>query len=138
MALPVSCLERRATQREEDDCGETERPSVGDEVANEPAVAGGPPKKVETEVDYIAPQYQTTFLQNLKTLKLWALLWSFFSIAGAGVVIIYNASFVYAALADEEVDNAIKTLLTVLYGVGSAVGRLMMSYFEVWSQKRKA
>ncbi|EKF27579.1 hypothetical protein MOQ_008692, partial [Trypanosoma cruzi marinkellei] len=56
----------------------------------------------------------------------------------AGVVIIYNASFVYAALADEEVDNAIKTLLTVLNGVGSAVGRLMMSYFEVWSQKRKA
>ncbi|PBJ79952.1 protein associated with differentiation 4 [Trypanosoma cruzi cruzi] len=138
MALPVSCLERRETQREEDDCGGTERPSAGDEVANEPAAAGGPPKKVETDVDYIAPQYQTTFLQNLKTLKLWALLWSFFCVAGAGFVIIYNASFVYAALADEEVDNAIKTLLTVLNGVGSAAGRLLMSYFEVWSQKRKA
>ncbi|PBJ79766.1 protein associated with differentiation 4 [Trypanosoma cruzi cruzi] len=138
MALPVSCLERRETQREEDDCGGTERPSAGDEVANEPAAAGGPPKKVETDVDYIAPQYQTTFLQNLKTLKLWALLWSFFCVAGAGVVIIYNASFVYAALADEEVDNAIKTLLTVLNGAGSAAGRLLMSYFEVWSQKRKA
>ncbi|PBJ74161.1 protein associated with differentiation 4 [Trypanosoma cruzi cruzi] len=138
MALPVSCLERRETQREEDDCGGTERPSAGDEVANEPAAAGGPPKKVETDVDYIAPQYQTTFLQNLKTLKLWAFLWSFFCVAGAGVVIIYNASFVYAALADEEVDNAIKTLLTVLNGVGSAAGRLLMSYFEVWSQKRKA
>ncbi|PWU84615.1 putative protein associated with differentiation 4 [Trypanosoma cruzi] len=138
MALPVSCLERRETQREEDDCGGTERPSAGDEVANEPAAAGGPPKKVETDVDYIAPQYQTTFLQNLKTLKLWAFLWSFFCVAGAGVVIIYNASFVYAALADEEVDNAIKTLLTVLNGAGSAAGRLLMSYFEVWSQKRKA
>ncbi|EKF39267.1 hypothetical protein MOQ_000512, partial [Trypanosoma cruzi marinkellei] len=138
MALPVSCLERRATQREEDDCGETERPSAGDEVANEPAVAGGPPKKVETDIDYIAPQYQTTFLQNLKTLKLWAFLWSIFSMGGTMFVIIYNASFIYAALADEEVDNAIKTLLTVLNGVGSAVGRLMMSYFEVWSQKRKA
>ncbi|KAF8281162.1 putative protein associated with differentiation 4 [Trypanosoma cruzi] len=91
MALPVSCLERRETQREEDDCGGTERPSAGDEVANEPAAAGGPPKKVETDVDYIAPQYQTTFLQNLKTLKLWALLWSFFCVAGAGFVIIYNA-----------------------------------------------
>ncbi|PBJ79923.1 protein associated with differentiation 4 [Trypanosoma cruzi cruzi] len=138
MALPVSCLERRETQREEDDCGGTERPSAGDEVANEPAAAGGPPKKVETDVDYIAPQYQTTFLQNLKTLKLWAFFWSIFSMGGAGVVIIYNASFVYAALADEEVDNAIKTLLTVLNGAGSAAGRLLMSYFEVWSQKRKA
>ncbi|PWV13477.1 putative protein associated with differentiation 4 [Trypanosoma cruzi] len=138
MALPVSCLERRETQREEDDCGGTERPSAGDEVANEPAVAGGPPKKVETDVDYIAPQYQTTFLQNLKTLKLWAFLWSIFSMGGTTFVIIYNASFVYAALADEEVDNAIKTLLTVLNGAGSAAGRLLMSYFEVWSQKRKA
>ncbi|PWV13286.1 putative protein associated with differentiation 4 [Trypanosoma cruzi] len=138
MALPVSCLERRETQREEDDCGGTERPSAGDEVANEPAAAGGPPKKVETDVDYIAPQYQTTFLQNLKTLKLWAFLWSVFSMGGTMFVIIYNASFVYAALADEEVDNAIKTLLTVLNGVGSAAGRLLMSYFEVWSQKRKA
>ncbi|RNC38188.1 hypothetical protein TcCL_NonESM12592, partial [Trypanosoma cruzi] len=63
---------------------------------------------------------------------------SFFCIAGSGFVIIYNASFLYAALADEEVDNAIKTLLTVLNGVGSAAGRLLMSYFEVWSQKRKA
>ncbi|KAF5216265.1 hypothetical protein ECC02_010976 [Trypanosoma cruzi] len=138
MALPVSCLERRETQREEEDCGGTERPSAGDEVANEPAAAGGPPKKVETDVDYIAPQYQTTFLQNLKTLKLWAFLWSVFSMGGTMFVIIYNASFVYAALADEEVDNAIKTLLTVLNGVGSAAGRLLMSYFEVWSQKRKA
>ncbi|EAN83910.1 hypothetical protein, conserved [Trypanosoma cruzi] len=138
MALPVSCLERRETQREEGDCGGTERPSAGDEVANEPAVAGGPPKKVETDVDYIAPQYQTTFLQNLKTLKLWAFLWSIFSMGGTTFVIIYNASFVYAALADEEVDNAIKTLLTVLNGAGSAAGRLLMSYFEVWSQKRKA
>ncbi|KAF8283389.1 putative protein associated with differentiation 8 [Trypanosoma cruzi] len=138
MALPVSCLERGETQREEDDCGGTERPSAGDEMANEPAAAGGPPKKVETDVDYIAPQYQTTFLQNLKTLKLWAFLWSVFSMGGTMFVIIYNASFVYAALADEEVDNAIKTLLTVLNGVGSAAGRLLMSYFEVWSQKRKA
>ncbi|PWU84618.1 putative protein associated with differentiation 4 [Trypanosoma cruzi] len=95
-------------------------------------------RRWKTDVDYIAPQYQTTFLQNLKTLKLWALLWCFFTLGGAGFVIIYNASFVYAALADEEVDNAIKTLLTVLNGVGSAAGRLLMSYFEVWSQKRKA
>ncbi|PBJ79911.1 protein associated with differentiation 4 [Trypanosoma cruzi cruzi] len=138
MALPVSCLERRKTQREEDVCSGMDRPDASDEAANEPAAAGGLPKSVETDVDYIAPQYQTTFLQNLKTLELWAFFWSIFSIMGTVFVIIYNASFIYAALADEEVDNAVKTLLTVLNGVGSAVGRLMMSYFEVWSQKRRA
>ncbi|KAF5216057.1 putative protein associated with differentiation 8 [Trypanosoma cruzi] len=138
MALPVSCLERRETQREEDDCSGMDRPNASDEAANEPAAAGGLPKSVETDVDYIAPQYQTTFLQNLKTLELWALFWSIFSIMGTVLVIISNASFIYAALADKEVDNAVKTLLTVLNGVGSAAGRLMMSYFEVWSQKRRA
>ncbi|EKF29455.1 hypothetical protein MOQ_006762 [Trypanosoma cruzi marinkellei] len=138
MALPVSCLERRETQREEDDCGGMDRPNASDGVANEPAAASGPPKSVETDIDYIAPQYQTTFLQNLKTLELWAFFWSIFSFMGTVLVIIYNASFIYAALADKEVDNAVKTLLTVLNGVGSAAGRLMMSYFEVWSQKRRA
>ncbi|RNF10597.1 uncharacterized protein Tco025E_06776, partial [Trypanosoma conorhini] len=42
------------------------------------------------------------------------------------------------ALAGEEVDSTMRTLLTVLSGVGSAVGRLGMSYFEVWSHSRMA
>ncbi|KAF8297033.1 hypothetical protein TcYC6_0082480 [Trypanosoma cruzi] len=57
---------------------------------------------------------------------------------GTVLVIISNASFIYAALADKEVDNAVKTLLTVLNGVGSAAGRLMMSYFEVWVAEAQA
>ncbi|KEG06185.1 hypothetical protein DQ04_15411000 [Trypanosoma grayi] len=69
---------------------------------------------------------------------MWALLWLFFCIVGAEFVIIFNARFIYAAIAGEPVSNALGTLLTVINGVGSAVGRLLMSYFEVWSQKRKA
>ncbi|AAZ12661.1 hypothetical protein, conserved [Trypanosoma brucei brucei TREU927] len=95
-------------------------------------------KVVETDVDYIAPQFQETFFESLKTARLWCLLWSIFCCVGAEFVIIFNARFVYTALAGEVPDDALNTLLTVLNGVGSAVGRLCMSYFEIWSQKRRA
>ncbi|KAL7700286.1 protein associated with differentiation 4 [Lotmaria passim] len=95
-------------------------------------------QKVETEIDYIAPQYQGTFLQNLLSLNLWALWWSIFCVIGAEFVIIYNARNILRALQGEDPTDSLNTLLTVLNGVGSAVGRLLMSAFEVWSQKRKA
>ncbi|KPA76997.1 putative protein associated with differentiation 4 [Leptomonas pyrrhocoris] len=93
---------------------------------------------VETEVDYIAPQYQGTFLKNLLSLNLWALWWSIFCVIGAEFVIIYNARNILGALQGKDPSDSLNTLLTVLNGVGSAVGRLLMSCFEVWSQKRKA
>ncbi|KAK7194133.1 Protein Associated with Differentiation [Novymonas esmeraldas] len=93
---------------------------------------------VETDVDYLAPQYQGTFLQNLCTLELWALWWTLFCVFGAEFVIIYNATFILAAVQGSMPAPSLTALLTVLNGVGSAVGRLMMSFFEVWSQKRKA
>ncbi|KAK7194135.1 Protein Associated with Differentiation [Novymonas esmeraldas] len=92
----------------------------------------------ETEVDYLAPQYQGSFFQNLRTLELWALWWTLFTVVGAEFVIIYNATFILAALQGEMPSQSLTALLTVLNGVGSAVGRLLMSFFEVWSQKRKA
>ncbi|KAH9599704.1 Major facilitator superfamily [Trypanosoma melophagium] len=93
---------------------------------------------VETDVDYIAPQYQTTFMQSVCTLKLWAIFWTFFCGVGSEFVIIFNARFILAALSGEFVEDSMGTLLTVINGVGSAVGRLLMSYFEIWTQKRKA
>jgi MFS family permease len=93
---------------------------------------------VELEIDYIAPQYQGTFLQNLLSLNLWALWWSIFCVIGAEFVIIYNARNILGALQGHDPTDSLNTLLTVLNGVGSAVGRLLMSYFEVWTQKRKA
>ncbi|KAG5483556.1 hypothetical protein CUR178_07878 [Leishmania enriettii] len=93
---------------------------------------------MDMEIDYIAPQYQTPFFQNLLTVNLWALWWTSFCIVGAEGVIMNNASYIFAALAGEETSASTRTLLTVLNGVGSATGRLLMSYFEAWSQKRPA
>ncbi|ORC88543.1 uncharacterized protein TM35_000161810 [Trypanosoma theileri] len=112
---------------------------VPTEVKNDSSKQAG--KKValvETDVDYIAPQYQTTFMESLCTLDLWALFWTFFCGVGSEFVIIFNARFILGALSGEFVEDSMGTLLTVINGVGSAVGRLLMSYFEVWSQKRKA
>ncbi|KPI86100.1 putative protein associated with differentiation 4 [Leptomonas seymouri] len=95
-------------------------------------------EEVDTEVDYIAPQYQTPFLRNLLSMNLWALWWTTFCIIGSVGVIMNNASFIFGALAGERVSDETRTLLTVLNGVGSASGRLLMSYFEAWSQKRPA
>ncbi|CAJ1018612.1 Nodulin-like, putative [Leishmania lindenbergi] len=94
--------------------------------------------ELETEIDYLAPQYQGSFIHNLTTLEIWALWWTMFTVVGAEFVIIFNARFILVALQSAPVSESLSTMLTVLNGVGSAVGRLMMSFFEVWSQKRKA
>ncbi|KAK7194136.1 Protein Associated with Differentiation [Novymonas esmeraldas] len=94
--------------------------------------------ELETEVDYLAPQYQGSFLHNLRVPELWALWWTIFTVVGAEYVVIYNATFILAALQNAPVSASLSAMLTVLNGVGSAVGRLLMSFFEVWSQKRKA
>jgi MFS family permease len=95
-------------------------------------------KMVEMDVDYIAPQYQGTFAQNLFSLQLWALWWTLFCVIGSEFVIIYNATFILGALQGSKPTTSLTALLTVLNGVGSAAGRLVMSGFEVWTQKRKA
>ncbi|KAK7194132.1 Protein Associated with Differentiation [Novymonas esmeraldas] len=115
--------------------GEVSSTPIDAAAATHVSHRGGP---VETEVDYIAPQYQGTFLQNLLSLNLWALWWSIFCVIGAEFVIIYNARNILGALQGHDPTDSLNTLLTVLNGVGSAVGRLLMSYLEVWSQKRKA
>ncbi|KPA76999.1 putative protein associated with differentiation 4 [Leptomonas pyrrhocoris] len=95
-------------------------------------------KEGELEIDYIAPAYPGSFIHNLRTLELWALWWTMFTVVGSEFVIIYNATNILAALQGEDPSSSLSTLLTVLNGVGSAVGRLLMSYFEVHTQKRKA
>ncbi|KAG5471874.1 hypothetical protein LSCM4_03435 [Leishmania orientalis] len=89
------------------------------------------------ESAHIAPQYQTSFFQSVCTLKLWALAYSLFCIFGTQMVIIVNARFVYAAASETHMTQEIASLLTVFNGAGSAVGRIVMSIFEVWTQKRK-
>lgn len=89
------------------------------------------------ESAHIAPQYQTSFFESVCTLKLWALAYSLFSICGTQMVIIVNARFVYAAASETHVTPEVASLLTIFNGAGSAVGRILMSIFEVWTQKRK-
>ncbi|GET91328.1 hypothetical protein, unknown function [Leishmania tarentolae] len=89
------------------------------------------------EAAHIAPQYQTSFWESVCTLKLWALGYSLFSICGTQMVIIVNARFVYAAASETPMTQEVASLLTVLNGAGSALGRILMSIFEVWTQKRK-
>jgi MFS family permease len=88
------------------------------------------------ESAHIAPQYQTTFCESVCTLKLWALAYSLFCIFGTQMVIIVNARFVYAAASETKMTQEVASLLTVFNGAGSAVGRIVMSIFEVWTQKR--
>ncbi|KAG5497761.1 hypothetical protein JKF63_04028 [Porcisia hertigi] len=89
------------------------------------------------ESAHIAPQYQTSFYDSVRTLKLWALAYSLFCIFGTQMVIIINARFVYAAASETTMTQEVASLLTVMNGVGSAVGRIIMSILEVWTQKRK-
>ncbi|CAC9521947.1 hypothetical protein, unknown function [Leishmania infantum JPCM5] len=89
------------------------------------------------ESAHIAPQYQTSFFESVCTLKLWALAYSLFSICGTQMVIIVNARFVYAAASETHMTPEVASLLTIFNGAGSAVGRILMSIFEVWTQKRK-
>ncbi|KAK7194138.1 Protein Associated with Differentiation [Novymonas esmeraldas] len=112
-----------------------EEPVVEEQVGGASRAAAA---ATETEIDYIAPAYQGSFLHNLATPEVWALWWTSFVTTGVTFVIVFNAAFLFAALQDAPVDDSLRTMLTVLNGVGSAVGRLMMAYFEVWSQKRKA
>ncbi|CCW65043.1 unnamed protein product [Phytomonas sp. EM1] len=89
------------------------------------------------ESEHIAPQYQSTFMESLFTLKLWALSYSLFCIIGAQGVIIMNARFIYASISGKPIHDEMATLLTVINGTGSGLGRILMGIFEVWTQKRK-
>ncbi|CBH12803.1 hypothetical protein, conserved [Trypanosoma brucei gambiense DAL972] len=131
MAFPLTTFDGKRPH-DDSDSKAKEHVGAGDEVS------AAEDKVVETDVDYIAPQFQETFIAGLKTARLWCLLWSAFCCLGANYVIIYNARFFYTALAGEAPEDALNTLLTVLNGAGSAVGRLCMGYFEIWSQKRPA
>ena len=93
---------------------------------------------VKTDVDFVAPQYQTTFLQSCCTVRLWCIFWTMFCGIGSEFVIIFNARFIFQALTKtEQLDTTVSALLTVLNGAGSAFGRLSMSFFEMYTQQQR-
>jgi MFS family permease len=146
IAIPselLICQHRAALHTDEfdaiDDVHDNSRTSSGEEVKQLSVTAVAvDEEEMDTEVDYIAPQYQTSFLRNLLSVNLWALWWTSFCVVGTEGVIMNNASYIFGALSGEKVSDETRVLLTVLSGVGSAAGRLLMSYFEAWSQKRPA
>ncbi|CAD2222967.1 hypothetical protein, conserved [Angomonas deanei] len=99
-------------------------------------VAKETPTVFETEVDFIAPQYQTSFWRNLLSPNLWCLLWTLFIVQGTELMIMTNATFIYASLSGEIATNNFKVLLNVFNGAGTSAGRLVMSAIEIWIQRR--
>ncbi|KAK7193952.1 Major Facilitator Superfamily/Nodulin-like [Novymonas esmeraldas] len=128
MLLPCPMLDRLTTKKPKS----TASAAVGSDGEEEKS-------EVLTDVDYIAPAYQTTFLQSCCTVQLWCILWTMFCGVGSEFVIIFNASPIFSALTEtQNLDTTVSALLTVLNGTGSALGRLAMSVFEGYTQKRKA
>ncbi|KPA77010.1 hypothetical protein ABB37_07365 [Leptomonas pyrrhocoris] len=106
--------------------------------ASEDAAAKCRGGAVKTDVDFVAPQFQTTFLQSCCTVRLWCIFWTMFCGLGCEFVIIFNARFIFQALTEAEtLDSTIAALLTVLNGAGSALGRLSMSFFEMYTQTQR-
>lgn len=93
-------------------------------------------QEVLDDVEYIAPQYQTTFAEGLCTLRLWCIFASCFTIVGSQLVVGYYYVFIAMALRGEVTDEDFRALLASLNGVGSAVGRLFLAWYEHWSQNR--
>lgn len=93
-------------------------------------------EEVLNDLEYIAPQYQTTFLQGLATARLWCIFAACFAIVGSQLVIQYYYVFIAMALRGKETDEKFRALLATLNGVGSAIGRLFLAWYEWWSQDR--
>lgn len=121
----------RRLKREE----EMRQNDVGNDDGDARALEAAPEVKKD-DLDYISPMYQGTFVQNLLTFRLWAIFLVCFSIIGAQLVIIFHYTFICAALRGKPTDENFKTLLATLNGVGSAIGRLLLSGLEMWSQRR--
>ncbi|KAL7704858.1 protein associated with differentiation 4 [Lotmaria passim] len=138
MMVPCPYLDRLTTKRPK----QTEEAAAAEEMMDdigEGTAADAPHHEVLTDVDYIPPAYQTTFLQSCCTVRLWCIFWTMFCGVGSEFVIIFNASPIFQALTKtEQLDTTVSALLTVLNGAGSAFGRLLMSVFEAYTQKRKA
>lgn len=107
-----------------------------------PCTASGEEAELEEEIvgdlDFTAPQYQTTFAQSLLTFHLWAVFIVCFAVIGAQLVIVLNYMYIVLALGGKAKDKKFFTLLNTIHGVGSAIGRLLLAGFEMWSQNRPA
>ncbi|XP_050340572.1 uncharacterized protein LOC126766968 [Bactrocera neohumeralis] len=98
MMVPFPYLDRLTTKKTKSVDDEEKVEEAVETIEEGVVVPHAKAKNIETDIDYIAPQYQTTFLQSCCTLKLWCILWTMFCGVGAEFVIIFNAKYIYAAL----------------------------------------
>lgn len=92
--------------------------------------------KLASEIDKISPQFPTGFFRNCLRPTL-ILMWVVgFCVSGCIIVVSLNAGDMYNAIAEEVGENKQRTLYVALISIGSAIGRLTMSFIEVFTQSK--
>lgn len=91
---------------------------------------------LETALDLgkIAPQFPTGFLYNVRRPTLICLWLTGFCVSGAVNTIMMNSTQIYLAIGEDETDTVRPALYVALTSIGSAVGRLIMAFVEVFTQ----
>ncbi|RNF12091.1 hypothetical protein TraAM80_00508 [Trypanosoma rangeli] len=136
MALPWKALDRKLPLPHTD--GFSGRSSRVDRFSRFSVVSRDTMDSIAVvrEMDYIAPQYRTKLMQDIKTLRFWALLWMLFATSGTQTVVVGNMRFLFGALAGKPLDESFVALLVVLTGVGSGLGRIFLSGLEMMTQNQ--
>ncbi|ORC85474.1 uncharacterized protein TM35_000352180 [Trypanosoma theileri] len=88
----------------------------------------------ERITEVVSPPYVTSFWRNLLTPDLWILFFVGFCVEGAELVVNDNVPQIYEAIA-ESFDERLNTLYVSLHGLGSGLGRILMSFYEVRTQR---
>lgn len=78
----------------------------------------------------------STFLQSLRTVRLWLLWFISFSVWGANVVIVLNLSQIYRAANENRYDDRTNAMYVALTGISSALGRVSVGVAEQVIRKR--
>ncbi|KEG13423.1 hypothetical protein DQ04_01011060 [Trypanosoma grayi] len=88
----------------------------------------------ERLTEVVSPPYTTSFWHNLLTPDLWVIFFVGFCVEGAELVINDNIPQVYKAI-DSIFDERRNALYVSLHGLGSGFGRILMSLYEVYTQR---
>ncbi|KAH9601318.1 hypothetical protein LSM04_007756 [Trypanosoma melophagium] len=87
----------------------------------------------EQVTEVVSSPYVTSFWRNLVTPDLWILFFVAFCVEGAQLVVNDGVPQIYEAIA-ESFDDRLNALYVSLRGLGSGIGRILMSLYEVRTQ----
>ncbi|KAK7200077.1 Nodulin-like [Novymonas esmeraldas] len=77
------------------------------------------------------PQYQTTFLESLRSPDIWLCCWNTLATWGCGIVIAFNSAQIYRSLSNDRYETKTNTMYSAIISVASALGRMSMGVFEL-------